>query len=193
MIGCIAPKKLEDSPTASPTTMATATSTISRSSSSVGSAWNQSGTTWEEKDTTDWCKDCLKECLKGATAAYTSSGSNDSSTYIAVVKEVNDLSGDASVALAGGKKRYIYDFHAKLKYEILDEGDGVIASGSVKLPDINSAVMGEEELEVNVGWKKAPREGNGVCVRDVEECRNMLLQDVRKSVLRFVEQFNANF
>lgn len=196
LIGCIKPKRLDESATASSNGSGNNTPTpLSQSTSSVGSAWNQAGTTWEEKDTTEWCKQCLKSCLLDATAAH-HSGREDATTYIAVVKGVDTLTGDASVALAGGKKRYIYDFHASLKYEILNDGDEVIASGSLKLPDINSATTAEEELDVDVlVWKKAPVDNNegGIKVVDVEECRRMLVGDVRKSVLRYVEKFNANF
>jgi activator of HSP90 ATPase len=156
----------------------------------VGSVWNQAGTTWEEKDTTDWCKSCLKECLLESMSAHaTESGS---STYVARVTSVDALTGDASVALAGGKKRYIYDFHTELKYEVLNDEKECIGSGSLKLPDINSAHTAEEELEVEIlRWKKSPDEDCDV--NGVETCRELLVGEVRKSVLKFVERFNANF
>ena len=159
----------------------------------MGSAWNAGGTTWEEKDTTEWCRACLTECLKEATAVVTASKAEQYLTYVAVVKEVESLSGDASVALAGGKKRYIYDFHASIKYDILDDGSDQIASGSLQLPDINSATTAEEELEVDISaWKKTPSE-EGANLEDAVACQNLLVQDVRRSVLRFVQKFNANF
>eukprot|EP00986_Skeletonema_menzelii_P019586 scaffold28542_cov148-Skeletonema_menzelii.AAC.2 len=190
LIGCIKPKKLEE--ISSATSSAAASPTSLNNTSSVGSAWNASGTTWEEKDTSEWCKACLTECLKEATAVFTANNA-EQSTYVAVVKEVESLTGDASVALAGGKKRYIYDFHASIKYDILNDGDEQIASGKLALPDINSATTAEEELEVDIsGWNKAPS-GEGVNLEDAVTCQNLLVQDVRKSVLRFVEKFNANF
>merc|ERR1711862_68395 len=108
-----------------------------------------------------------------------------------------DMTGDASVALAGGKKRYIYDFHLSADYEILNDANDVVASGSLILPDINSATTAEEELEVDIcAWNQAPQnsdnEGDSV-VTDAVECRKVLVSDVRKSVLKFVEQFNSQF
>ena len=51
----------------------------------------------------------------------------------------------------------------------------------------------KEELDVDIsGWKKAPS-GEGVNLEDATACQNLLVQDVRRSVLRFVEKFNANF
>ena len=41
---------------------------------------------------------------------------------IASVKEVLDVKGDASVAIAGWKKRYIYVYHTTFEYEIFDRG-----------------------------------------------------------------------
>jgi tetratricopeptide (TPR) repeat protein len=178
LIGCIQPKRLESS---------ASSATSEQAQSNVGSVWNQAGITWEEKDTTDWSKSTLKECLLEAIGVH----SNEFGTYIAQVKEVDSLTGDASVALAGGKKRYIYDFHTDLKYEIVNEEKDCVASGSLRLPDINSAHTAEEELEVDVlKWKKRPE---GELVGDAEVCRDVLVGEVRKSVLRFVERFNANF
>merc|ERR1712087_71361 len=112
------------------------------------------------------------------------------------VKTVKDMTGNASVALAGGKKRYIYDFHLSADYEILNDANDVVALGSFILPDINSATTAEEELKVDIGaWNQAPNsnnEGDSV-VTDAVECRKLLVSDVRKSVLKFVEQFNSQF
>jgi len=64
------------------------------------------GTTWEEKDATDWCTKMLERCLLDAPASsYFSKLS--STACVASVKGVLDVKGDASVAIAGGKKWYI--------------------------------------------------------------------------------------
>ena len=85
------------------------------------SAWNALGTTWEEKDATDWCTKTLERCLLDAPASsYFSELS--STACVASVKGVLDVKGDASVAIAGGKKWYIYDYHATVEYEISDRG-----------------------------------------------------------------------
>jgi len=197
LIGCIKPKKLESSQNGG------ASPTSSTASGVMGSSvWNASGTTWEEKDTTEWCKKTFEQCLLDTTTAYYSTASHDA-TYVAVVKKVNDVKGDASVAIAGGKKRYIYDFHASIEYDVLDDEQKCIASGVLKLPDVNSATTADEdELEVDImGWKKAPAAVDGGegdrpqrhLAQDAIECRKLLVQDVRKSVLQFVEKFNANF
>lgn len=187
--GSIAPKRLDDSAAASSPTK----------SSGIGGAsvWNASGTTWEEKDTTDWCKKSLEECLLDTTIAYYSEKSTD--PFVAVVKKVTDLTGDASVAIAGGKKRYIYDFHVNIEYEIVDGANSVIATGVLKLPEVHSGnTSDEEELDVQVNkWKTGPKAPDGESgfhtTADCVECRKMLVSDIRKRVLSFVEKFNANF
>jgi activator of HSP90 ATPase len=60
---------------------------------------------------------------------------------VASVKGVLDVKGDASVAIAGGKKRYILDYHATIEYEISNGGGEVVASGSLRLPEVHSANM----------------------------------------------------
>lgn len=195
LIGCIKPKLLSSQKNPSNASNPPSAQTPLGKSAKVGSVWNQSGLTWEEKDTTEWCKTVLKKCLLETATPYFSTTSSDS-TYVAMVKQVNDMTGDASVALAGGKKRYIYDFHLSADYEIFNDANDVVASGSLKLPDINSATTAEEELEVDVGaWKQAPHSDNdgGSVMIDAVECRKVLVSDVRKSVLKFVEQFNSQF
>ena len=181
LIGCIAPKRLEEPAAASPTAAA--------GGGPVGSVWNQAGTTWEEKDTTDWCKRTLERCLLDATAAHCPGAAPDDAAYVAVVTKVCDLTGDASVALSGGKKRYIYDFHLGVEYEVRVNGEDRAASGTLRLPDVNSANYQSLEVEVPA-WTKAPEEG---AVQGSLDCQQLLIQDVRRSVIEFVEKFNSNF
>ena len=174
------------------------------SAGSGPSAWNASGTTWEEKDATEWCTRTLERCLLGTPPSAHYSVSSKTS-YVAAVRGVSDVKGDASVAMSGGRKRYIYDYQATVEYEITDaDGGDVVASGSLRLPEVHSANTSsagnvEEELEVEVlAWKRAPSQdddsgGSAGRVGDCVECRKVLVTDVRRSVLGFVEKFNENF
>lgn len=204
LLGSIAPQRLEtpqrlDSNNTN-ASIATTTSSISTSyhtnpSSSVSaSAWNQAGT-WEERDTTDWCKETLKSKLKEATAMY-------GNGMMAIVSEVKDLSGDASVAVTRGKKTYVFDFHCKLKYKIhmatndvdIDDTDEVIASGTLSLPDISSASMSDKsgkDLDVEmIGWKKVPKSHT---IESALKCREQLADSVRSCVATFVDLFNSQY
>jgi tetratricopeptide (TPR) repeat protein len=148
------------------------------------SAWNQAGTL-EEKNTTDWCTPHLQSKLLAATASF--SGGD----FVAVVTKVEDLSGDASVAVVGGKKRYIFDYaHTTLLYEVIDDSDDtVIASGSFRLPDICST--SHDELEVDVlAWKKPPTSEHE---SNAAECRTLLVSAVQVAVQEFVQDFNAHY
>jgi hypothetical protein len=208
LIGSIAPRRLDESSTSpSPTSNLVGVEVGSGGGGggSGPSAWNASGTTWEEKDATDWCTKTLERCLLDTppSAHYSDTSLT---TYLASVRGVSDVKGDASVAIAGGKKRYIYDYHATVEYEISNEGGEIAASGSLRLPEVHSANTSsgnEEELEVEVlAWKKAPSSSSlpqdddivmSNMERDCIECRKALVADVRKSVLGFVEKFNENF
>lgn len=176
LLGTNAPKKL-----------ATANEAASVSPSAEGkgkaSAWNQAGT-WEEKNTSDWCSSHLRSELLSATAQLADEA------HVGVVTKVDSLTGDASVAVVSGKKRYIFDFHVSLQYEIRDDSvDEVISSGSFNLPDINSGL--HEELEVDVpAWKKSP---SSVEEGKATDCRTLLIDAVRNAVQEFVKDFNAHY
>lgn len=182
ILGNTAPQKLNAAP------VAPSPAVISPASSSAGkgkaSAWNQAGT-WEEKNATDWCTPHLQSKLLSTTTRL--SATDD---YIGVITTVNDLTGEASVALTGGKKRYIFDYHLTLQYEIRDNSDDTaIASGSLKLPDICST--SHEELEVDVmAWSKAPISD---LESDATECRTLLIAEVRAAVQQFVKDFNDHY
>ena len=107
-----------------------------------------------------------------------------------MVTSVKDLTGDASVANVGGKKMYIFDFHGKVIIDIRDaETEEVVASGTLKIPDICSTH--HEELEVVVeGWKKAPPSDQ---VNAAVECRGGMVSQVRESVKLWVSDFNEEY
>ena len=144
------------------------------------SAWNQGGATWEEKDTTEWCTKTLTSYLKETAVMETS--------LVAVVTTVDNLTGDASVAIAGGKKRYIFDYHAKLSFEIREQDD-IVAAATLQLPDINSASHDALEVEISA-WTTSPSE---MYTETAAMCLSKLVESVRSSVRRFVEDFNHQY
>lgn len=177
LLGNIAPKRLDASASMVPQRLDSMQSVSSTKSASV---WNNAGT-WEEKDTSEWCNGSLKSFLKNASVEI--------DLYSGKVSEVNSLTGDASVAFVSGKKRYVFDYSATIKYEIMDEGDDVVAKGTLKLPDISSASIHELEIEV-MAWKNAPRMEIETVVG---KCRDALIANIRQQVLAFVNAFNEQY
>ena len=177
LIGDIAPQRLEASST--PTPIVPSTTEAGKGNPSV---WNQAGVTWEEKNTTEWCHEQLKTRLAETKV--------ECGELVALVTSVENMTGEASVAIASGKKRYIFDFHCKVKFEVRDpDTDDVVASGSLKLPDICSTHHEELEVETS-GWKKKP---SSDISQKAEECRTALVPAVRDSVTRFVADFNNEY
>uniref|UniRef100_A0A7S2VGP0 peptidylprolyl isomerase n=1 Tax=Entomoneis paludosa TaxID=265537 RepID=A0A7S2VGP0_9STRA len=191
-IGDIAPKKL-DSGAATPTLLSTSSSSsptaVDGSTASRPSAWNQAGT-WEEKDCTTWCQDALTTKLQ--STIY--SGGNGDGAVVAKITKVDELTGEGSVAIAGGKRRYIFDFHAKLKYEIASSSDpeAKTATGMVRLPDICSTHIDDDELEVvfDGSWKKAPSSQHAAAFT---AARTDLGNALRSAVKEWVQDFNQQF
>lgn len=145
------------------------------------SAWNTAGT-WEERNTSDWCSKSLTSFLEQVSVQ--TGGCNG------LVKEVKDLTGEASVAFVSGKKRYVFDYHASLCYKIINSEKEVLASGDLKLPDISSTAI-SDELEVDIlRWGVAP---SADCVDQVTNCREELVNQVRSQVLLFVNAFNSQY
>jgi tetratricopeptide (TPR) repeat protein len=175
LLGDIAPKRNDNNPAA-------VSSPENNAAGTGSSKWNQAGT-WEEKDTTDWCRESLESRLKETKAESSGSG-------VAVVTEVKDMIGDASVATVSGKKRYIFDFHCAVSFDIREpDTDDVLATGTLNLPDICSTH--HEELEVTFnGWKKAPASEHE---QTANACRDALNSEVRESVSLWVKDFNEQY
>ena len=198
-MGDMAPKKLNCSTASnidsSPSVVSPSTTDLK--ATSRPSAWNQAGT-WEEKDCTSWCKDRLTGILQKTYTTGPIQGA--AASYLPALKTkiatVENLTGEGSVAITGGRKRYIFDFHAELKYEIHkevhDEDDTVLASGMVRLPDICSTHYDDEELEVafDSSWTKAPSIGNRDACSSARLC---LANELRTSVQNWVQEFNKHF
>lgn len=91
----------------------------------------------------------------------------------------------------GGKKRYIFVYpQTTLLSEIRDDSDDtVIASGSLRLPDICSTSHNELEVDV-LTWKKAPTSEHEWSAM---ECQMLLVGAVRAAVQAFVQDFNAHY
>jgi len=108
---------------------------------------------------------------------------------VAMITTVENLKGDASAAICGNKKRYIFDFHCSLNFEIRDdEVDEVVASGTLELPDVNSA--SHEETEVHMSWKQIP---SNDYKENANKCREELVASARSSVIYFVHDFNEHY
>eukprot|EP00545_Synedropsis_sp_CCMP1620_P013323 CAMPEP_0119010730 /NCGR_PEP_ID=MMETSP1176-20130426/5204_1 /TAXON_ID=265551 /ORGANISM="Synedropsis recta cf, Strain CCMP1620" /LENGTH=601 /DNA_ID=CAMNT_0006963443 /DNA_START=51 /DNA_END=1856 /DNA_ORIENTATION=- len=188
LIGDITPQRLDengemtgDGPARLSKTPTTAND-VTSSGKGKASAWNAGGVTWEEKNATDWVNTQLQFRLKESISKE--------APLVGIITEVDSLTGDASVAVAGGRKRYIFDYHCNLKFEIRDEDvDELVASGSIKLPDINSTNHDDFDVELSA-WTKPPADEHN---EKATECRKALVKAVRVSVLDFVADFNGHY
>ena len=75
--------------------------------------------------------------------------------------------------------------------ESTSKAETVVATGTLKLPDISSTVTIQElEIEPSSAWKKRPSNDHSV---GVMECRGVLIEAVRDQVRSFVDEFNAQY
>lgn len=173
----IAPKRLNEVSNTAPTRLA------SGSEGSGPSAWNLAGT-WEEKDTSSWCTDQLRKRLEDSGVTCLAGSALDVN-----ITSVERVEGHASVAMAAGKKRYIFEYEASLKYEIKSENDSLVASGLARLPDICSTH--HEELEVSFEpWIQRP---DAKLESQAMKARSRFVDEVRLQVQKWVEDFNDQY
>lgn len=131
LIGDIAPKKIEQKVEQVAST------------DDGASVWNTAGT-FESRDLTPWATDRLTAALKAMSCSVPDGG--DCS-----VKEVKDVTGDASINFKGGKRKPFCDMSATVNWEMSLPGSKL--EGSIALTDITAD--GDFEIEVTVPARKS--------------------------------------
>lgn len=132
LIGDIAPKKIERA------------EHVQIEKVEGGSAWNQ-GSTFEEKDVSAGARARLTALLE-ATETFT-----QGQTLVIQLDKVSTVTGDASIAVSRGKKRYIFDYTFELEVTgTMVNEDSKSASGTIKFLDMSSDCNREYDVEVVV-------------------------------------------
>ncbi|TYZ61866.1 hypothetical protein PybrP1_000799, partial [[Pythium] brassicae (nom. inval.)] len=126
LIGDIAPQKIDAPP--APAAAAKA---------SEGSAWNHAGT-FEERMFTKWAEAKWAELFTDATFT--------AGRFAATFKAPEKLTGDASICVVRGKKRFLFDFNFTLPFEVALDG-GKVYKGSYAMHEISN----DEDYEVR--WR----------------------------------------
>uniref|UniRef100_A0A0G4HAI9 peptidylprolyl isomerase n=1 Tax=Chromera velia CCMP2878 TaxID=1169474 RepID=A0A0G4HAI9_9ALVE len=165
-------------------------------SGTVGqSEWNARGTTFEEKDVTSWATEAFKTHVREATASMEGPTGGTLKARITKVKEVT---GDASVAVVRGTKRFLFDFHLTLDWEavISAEGEGGEEKkfkGEVQMPDVASASADPSgfQMEARIKYKGTKPEGEDKT--NVDKLLETLKQSVHKCVWEFVEEMKKKY
>eukprot|EP00304_Pavlova_gyrans_P002397 CAMPEP_0206043240 /NCGR_PEP_ID=MMETSP1466-20131121/8259_1 /ASSEMBLY_ACC=CAM_ASM_001126 /TAXON_ID=44452 /ORGANISM="Pavlova gyrans, Strain CCMP608" /LENGTH=437 /DNA_ID=CAMNT_0053418033 /DNA_START=15 /DNA_END=1328 /DNA_ORIENTATION=- len=110
------------------------------------SAWNAAGT-YEEKDQTAWAKAHLAELFETCEAELEGGGSIR-------CKGVKDVNGDCGIHLVRGRKRYIFDLHFKVPFEVdLSDSDKVF-TGAIQVTDFSSE--DQSDWEADIKWDERP-------------------------------------
>jgi hypothetical protein len=132
LIGDIAPQKIDASPAPA------------AAKANEGSAWNHAGT-FEERMFTKWAEAKWSELFTGATFT--------AGRFAATFKAPEKVTGDASICVVRGKKRFLYDFNFTLPFEVTLDGDSKAYSGSYAMHEISND--GDYEISGRVSKKPA--------------------------------------
>lgn len=184
-IACNAPLRLSDSPSplSAVDTSPNSPSTAAMNNTNSSSAWNTAGT-WEEKDVTSWASARLRDLLSSLSC----SSSGDEVVCVSVSSVVR-LEGDASIAVARGKRKNIYDFTAELEWK-LTSARSVQSSGSASVGDITAACEHEVVCRCNgPGALTAARKSS---LQELVLTKNSKLKQELNRILReFAAEFAA--
>jgi len=111
----------------------------------AGSVWNSAGT-YEEKDQTAWAKEELQRIVS-AISVEVPGGS-------ARCTGVKDVQGDVGIHMVRGKKRYLFDLHFTVPFEIDLDGEEKVYTGKINVTDFSAD--DQSDWEANVTWDERP-------------------------------------
>eukprot|EP00455_Lapot_gusevi_P043706 TRINITY_DN534_c0_g1_i1.p1 TRINITY_DN534_c0_g1~~TRINITY_DN534_c0_g1_i1.p1 ORF type:complete len:138 (+),score=24.55 TRINITY_DN534_c0_g1_i1:97-510(+) len=130
----------------------------------LGNQWH-----WEEKNTTLWSTGKLRDLFSDIKL-------QDDTASVAVT-EVSKLTGESSVNLRKGKKIYVYEFQAKLKWRGRLAGEEKESEGTASLSEISSD---EETPEITIS-------------SDNENLKSQVQANLKRALRQAVEQFVRDY
>lgn len=159
-----------------PQPMVAATSTPSSLASA--SAWN-SARTFEERDMTRWAKAHLESLLVDMSV--------DVADATAVIKELSDWEGDASIPVIRGRARFLYDFNFTIKLDV-NSGSDTGKKATIKVVDFS---QDDDEVQLELKFvSPKPSALHQAALRSVMERGSGSL---RTRILATLEQFVVDF
>ncbi|KAH8582008.1 TPR repeat-containing [Cryptosporidium sp. chipmunk genotype I] len=112
------------------------------------SSWNSKGTTFEDKDVSEAARSTLKGILlEGGGSSFTGKvpGKGDLDITISI-ESVDNLSGEASVAMIRGTRRFLFDFSVTLKCKYtIDNNEDEKYPFNINIPSLTS-MCNEDEV-----------------------------------------------
>ena len=177
MIGDIAPKKVDQAPQMQVVEGA--------------SSWNQAGT-FEQRDHTTYAKKWFREeALKLMVDLPPKTIGAIEVPQFLTITEVKDFKGDASTAMARGKKKYFVDIIFTLAWTFQFDDDGATASGTALFPDVTGDAVDEgDPLECQVSVDPLTPQGARAIVDSHVKSES---QGLRPAVLQLCKTFLDDF
>ncbi|KAF1335294.1 Hsp90-like protein, partial [Globisporangium splendens] len=166
LIGDIAPQKIEAAP-----------ATVAAPTAHEGSAWNAAGT-FEERTFTKWAEQKWSDLFTGA--AYSEE------KFTATFSAPEKVTGDASICVVRGKKRFLYDFNLTLPFEVSIDG-GTIYKGKYTMNEISN----DEDYEISGRLTKKP--SSAADATALQKFIGTANSGLQREVLRIIGQFTQEF
>ena len=132
-----------------------------------------------------WAKTHLTSLIEGTTHLHPSSG------VLVEATQVESLDGDASISVIRGRKRYIFDYNFKVKWEACVEVDGeeVEIQGSMFYPDFSSD-QDDEVFERELKWENRSK-AKSLEKALVKQLKEDFADEIQAKLEVFMKDFHA--
>nr|CCA21284.1 hsp90like protein putative [Albugo laibachii Nc14]CCA21657.1 hsp90like protein putative [Albugo laibachii Nc14] len=142
-----------------------------------GSAWNAAGT-FEERNFIKWAEHRLSKILSSVKLTE--------GTIHGSIQAPLNLTGDASICVIRGRKRYLFDFSFELPFVLTVEGHHTY-KGSYTMHDISN----DGDFEISYGLEKNPQDEAvlNALSKFVGDSHSGLQQEVLRAIQEFAAEF----
>ncbi|KAF7456367.1 tetratricopeptide repeat-containing protein [Cryptosporidium felis] len=160
------------------------------------SSWNSKGTTFEDKDVSESATSTLKRILTQKDSTFSGMLPDTDSPISISVESIESISGEASVAMIRGTRRFLFDFAVTLNCFYLFEENGERYSFSVSIPSLTSMcndddIFGIKDCSIDFTGKHEH-------TRDIDKVKGYILNQfclvhLRSRVNLLISEINSQY
>lgn len=162
------------------------------------SSWNSKGTTFEDKDVSETAKSTLKEILlKGGNRLNSKvPGIGDLDISISI-DSIESLSGEASVAMIRGTRRFLFDFSITMKCDyMLENNQDEKYSFNINIPSLTSMCNEDEAFGIkdcNIHFSGKHKHNHDLALIKDFIFNSFCLINLKNSINLLISEINSQY
>ncbi|KAJ1605199.1 hypothetical protein OJ253_3258 [Cryptosporidium canis] len=162
------------------------------------SSWNSKGTTFEDKDVSEAAKTTLKGILLGEGSRFAGKIPGEGGLDILVaISDIESLTGEASVAMIRGTRRFLFDFSLAMRCEYSFGGsEGDKYTFNISIPSLTSMCNENDVFGIrdsNISFSGSHKHNHDLNLIKSFIFNNFCLEHLRDRISLFSNEINSQY